>query len=280
MARPVRVAVVDLYDNQPNEGMRAIGELLAAADGAHSGVPLTVDRFETRYRGEIPDLSYDLVLSSGGPGSPFAGEGHAWEKAWFDWVDSVWNHNERGVGPKRHVLFICHSFQMMVRHFGVASVIPRKSESFGVFPVYPTDEGRTDPLLRDLPDPFYAADFRKWQVVQPNVARLEELGASVLALEKKRPWIPLERAIMGIRVTPEIVGLQFHPEADPPGMTRHFTSDERRESVIAKVGREKYDRIMHRLESPGFLRRTYETVIPTFLAAAVAELRPEVGVGA
>ncbi len=275
MPAPVRVAIVDLYNDTPNEGMRAISELLQAADRAHWGVPLEVDRFETRSRGVIPDLSYDIFLSTGGPGSPFEGEGTAWEKAWFDWVDALWRWNARSEGPPRHALFICHSFQMMVRHFGVASVIPRKSESFGVFPVHPTADGRRDVLFRDLDDPFYAADFRHWQVVQPRLSALRDLGATVLAVEKKRPYVPFERAVMGIRMSAEVVGLQFHPEADPPGMTRHFRSPERRESVIGRVGLEKYDRIMHRLESPDFLKRTHDAVIPTFLREAVRAIRPE-----
>jgi GMP synthase-like glutamine amidotransferase len=162
-----------------------------------------------------------------------------------------------------------------VRHFGVASVVPRRSESFGVFPVHPTAAGRRDVLLRELADPFSAADFRHWQVVQPDATRLDELGASILAIEKKRPFVPLERAVMGIRMSEEVVGLQFHPEADPPGMVRHFRSPERAESVIGKVGMEKYERIMHRLESPDYLKRTHDAVIPTFLREAVRALRPE-----
>lgn len=276
MPRPIRVAIVDLYDNEPNEGMRAIRELLQAADGAHFGVPVTFEIFETRYRGDVPDLSHDVYISTGGPGSPFAGEGKAWELDWFRWVDAVWNRNARtDAAGRKHVLFICHSFQMMVRHFGAASVIPRRSESFGVFPVHPTAAGRRDVLLRDLGDPFYATDFRHWQVVQPRSPVLDELGASVLAIEKKRPFVPLERAVMGIRMSEEVVGLQFHPEADPPGMVRHFRSPERAESVIARVGQEKYERIMHRLESPDYLKRTHDAVIPTFLREAVRALRPE-----
>jgi len=275
MPEPVRIAIVDLYDNEPNEGMRAIRELLAAADGAHGGVPIRVTEFETRYRGRVPDLSYDIYLSTGGPGSPFSGEGTAWELAWDEWVDAVWEWN-RDAEPSRrkHVLFICHSFQMMVRHFALASVIERKSESFGVFPVHPTPDGRRDPLFDGLDDPFYAADFRHWQVVRPRADVLASRGATVLALEKKRPYVPLERAVMGIRMSDEIVGLQFHPEADPPGMLRHFRDEDRRRSVIAKVGREKYERIIHRLESPDFLKRTHDAVIPAFLQRAVRALRP------
>lgn len=272
---PVRATILDLYDNEPNEGMRALRELLTAADGSFFGVPLTFDTHETRYKAEAPGLDYDVYLSSGGPGSPFDGEGKAWEKRYFDWLDSVVAHNERGHGSPKFVLFICHSFQMMARFFGFASVVPRRSPSFGIVPVHPTKAGKADVLLRGLPDPFYGADFRSWQVVQPRVDALRSMGASVLAIEKARPHIPLERALMAVRISPHLVGTQFHPEADPPGMSRHFRSDQRRDGVIRKVGLAKYEQILERLEDPDYLKVTHDTVVPRFLRQAVAVLRPE-----
>ena len=273
--RPVRATVIDLYDHEPNQGMRALRELLTAANGAHFATPVTFDEYETRYLGETPGLDYDIYISSGGPGSPFAGEGQAWEMRYFDWLESVVNHNERGHGPPKFVLFICHSFQMMVRFFSLASVIPRTSPSFGIIPVHLTADGRRDVLFRGLPDPFYGADFRHWQVVQPRTEVLKAMGASILALEKARPHIPLERALMAIRLSPHLVGTQFHPEADPPGMSIHFRSDERRDGVIQRVGLAKYEQILHRLEEPDYLQRTHDTVVPRFLRQAIAVLRPE-----
>ncbi len=274
-ARPFRVAVLDLYDNEPNQGMRAIGELLAAADRRFHGMPVTCDVFETRYRGEVPGLGYDAYLSTGGPGSPFDGEGKTWERDYFAWLDAVWNHNQHPRTDRKHVLFICHSFQMMNRFFGTAAVTARRSESFGIFPVHPTPAGRADPLFEGLGDPFYAADFRKWQVVQPDAARLAELGGSVLCLEKKRPSVQLERAVMGMRLSAEMAGVQFHPEADPPGRTVHFRKPERRDLIVRRFGQEKYDRIMHRLQEPDYLSRTHRAVVPNFLRRAVEALRPE-----
>lgn len=272
---PVRVAVLDLYDNEPNQGMRAIRELLTAADGRYAGVPLTVDVFEARYKNDVPGLDYDVFISSGGPGSPFDGEGKAWEKSYFDWLGALWNHNERTGTERKHALFICHSFQMMMRFFGTATVTKRRSESFGIFPVHPTAAGQRDALFTGLHDPFYAADFRKWQVVQPDARRMQELGAAVLCLEKERKHVPLERAVMGMRLSGELVGVQFHPEADPPGMLVHFQKDERRSEIVRKYGLEKYERIVHRMSDPGYLKRTYDTVIPRFLQTAIRALRPE-----
>lgn len=271
--RPLRVAILDLYDNEPNQGMRAMRELLAAADGRFYDTPVAFDVFETRYKADAPGLDYDVYLSSGGPGSPFDGEGTAWERRYFDWLDAVWNHNARGGTDRKHVLFICHSFQMMNRFFGTAEVTRRRSESFGIYEVNPTDEGLRDPLFAGLDDPFYAADFRKWQVVQPDAARLAELGATVLCLEKERPHVPLERAVMGLRISPELVGVQFHPEADPPGMMVHFQQPHRRALIVEEHGQEKYDQMIARMQDADFLTRTYDAVIPNFLRSAIEDLR-------
>ncbi|QXD15423.1 hypothetical protein GQ464_000240 [Rhodocaloribacter litoris] len=272
---PVRVAVLDLYDNEPNEGMRAIREILAASDRRYHGVPVTFDVFEARYRAEVPGLDYDVYVSSGGPGSPFDGEGKPWETAYFNWLERVWAHNSGTKDSKKYVFFICHSFQMMCRFFELGEVTQRRSPSFGILPVHLTEQGRKDWLFEGLPDPFYAADFRSWQVVQPHRERLRRLGARILALEKIRPHVDLERAVMAIRVSGEIVGTQFHPEADPPGMTKHFLKPERRAYVIEHHGEEKYRRILRRLQEPNALTRTHNAVLPNFIRHAVTNLRPE-----
>ena len=273
---PLRVAIIDLYDNEPNEGIRAIRELLERSDGRYFGVPVTYERFETRYRAEIPSLDFDVYLSSGGPGSPFDGRGKPWEEGYFGWLEAVWKHNRtREAHERKHVFFICHSFQLMCRFFACARVTKRRTPSFGILPVHKTEAGERDPIFSKLPEPFYAADFRRWQVVQPDHARLRSLGAEILALEKIRPHVDLERALMAIRLSPEILGTQFHPEADPKGMLKHFLKPERRAFVIEHHGAEKYERILHHLREPNELTITHDTVLPLFLKNAVARLRPE-----
>ena len=40
------------------------------------------------------------------------------------------------------------------------------------------------------------------------------MGAKILCIEKERPHVPYERAVMGIRFNEYMIGTQFHPEAD------------------------------------------------------------------
>lgn len=81
---------------------------------------------------------------------------------------------------------------------------------------------------------------------------------------------------MGIRVSPEIVGVQFHPEADRQSMLVHFQKPEIRDKVIRNKNKDKYNIILHRLEDPVYLRPTRRTVLPNFLNHAVENLRPEI----
>lgn len=273
--RTVRIAVLDLNNGVENQGMRCIRELLASIQSAYAGLSFSVTEWDVRGKGQVPDLSHDIYISSGGPGSPFDGEGSRWEADYFSWLDGVWSQNTNPSTPQKFVLSICHSFQLMSRHFDIAEVVKRKSDSFGVLPVHLTEAGKNDPLFSLLGDPFYAADFREWQVLQPKMKSIQSLGASILAKEKIRPHVPLERAVMAMRISPEIVGTQFHPEADPQGMYHHFGKEEQREKIVERHSQEKFDQIMHRLSDPDFLTPTYDKFIPGFIDQAISSLYPE-----
>lgn len=269
MSKKIRVAVIDLYDGEPNQGMRCIREILEQSDGRWDGAGVEYGVYDARAEREVPSLEYDAYISTGGPGSPFDGVGKPWEQLYFNWLRTVWEHNERHPDDRRHIFFICHSFQMMCRFFHLGEVVRRQSQSFGIFPVHKTRAGEDEPIFHGLTDPFYAADFRHWQVIQPDRQRLRELGAEILAYEKVRPHVDLERAVMAIRMSPEVVGVQFHPEADADGMLLHFSDARRREVIIDDHGEEKYERIIHRLRDPEFLDRTHKVVLPAFLENVV-----------
>lgn len=262
---PVKVAILDLYNNIPNQGMRGIQEILTAF-GRTLPQGLEYKVYETRYRDEVPSLDYDFFISTGGPGSPYDGEGLAWEHDYFNWLENLWNFNERNRDVKKQAFFICHSFQMVCRYFQMAEVTKRRSTSFGIFPTHKTEAGEKDILFRHLPEPFYVADFRDWQAVQPNQKRLDELGASVLCLEKIRPHVEYERAVMAIRISDELVATQFHPEADPKGMSVHFSHPEKQMQVIIDHGQEKYNDMIEHLSTPDRIPLTHNTILPTFLA--------------
>lgn len=273
--QPLRVAILDLYNQTANEGMRCLREFLHQADQSHPYVDIQVDEFDVRAKAQIPDLSYDIYISTGGPGSPFDGENHDWEKAYFDWANAILDYNTSSGNFDKHVLFICHSFQMMCRCFDIAQVTRRNSTSFGITPIHMLEAGKHELLFEGLTDPFYAADFRDWQVTQPNVKKIEAMGGSLLSIEKERPHIPLERATTGIRLNSAMVGLQFHPEADVEGMLMHFRQEHRKRHVIEHHGEEKYWETIERMSHPDYLDRTHRTILPNFLARAVESLRPE-----
>jgi hypothetical protein len=163
----------------------------------------------------------------------------------------------------------------MCRYFKIADVIKRKSKSFGIHPVHKTEAGEKDFLFQDLSNPFFIADFREWQAVQPNKKIIDELGAEILCMEKERPHVALERATMAIRISEEIVGTQFHPEADPASMYYHFRKPDRKEFVVNKYGEKRYWEMLEHLQNPKSITLTHNTVIPNFLKNAVKKLRPE-----
>ncbi|PKL82886.1 MAG: GMP synthase [Ignavibacteriae bacterium HGW-Ignavibacteriae-3] len=268
----IRVAVIDLYNNEENQGLRCIKDILVQADGLYNDVQVDFKFYDTRFSGSAPDSKYDIYISSGGPGSPWEGEGTEWESKYFSLMDSIWSHNQNSE-TKKYVFFICHSFQIMARYFKIADVVERNSKSFGVMPVHKTLEGSNDFLLKGLPEPFYGADFRQWQVVNPDKKIFDELGAQILCLEKDRPHIPLERAMMAIRINNEFVGTQFHPEADAASMRHHLFQPERKEHVISKYGEEKYNEMLELLERPDGMLMTQKKVLPNFLKHAIEELR-------
>ena len=268
----IKVAVLDLYNGEENQGIRCIRDILNETDCNNPEISLEYKFYETRNKLELPNLEYDIYISSGGPGNPWDGVGSAWESHYFRLLDLIWTHNHNNQ-RKKYVFFICHSFQIMARYFKLGEVIQRHSKSFGVMPVHLTEFGKDDNLLEGLSEVFYAADFREWQVVQPNRIAFEELGAKILCLEKNRPHVPFERALMAIRINDEFCGTQFHPEADPASMYHHFRQPERKEHVVSKYGEQKYYDMLDLLETEDGIKQTRKVVLPNFLKDAIARLQ-------
>ena len=262
----LRIAVLDMNNNCANEGMRCILHAIRNIQGTEHA-ELAFDVFNVRASNEVPDLGYDLYISSGGPGSPMASD-EAWEKPYFELIDGLieWNRQHE---RKKFVFLICHSFQLVVRHLALGTLSKRRSTSFGIFPIYKVAEGYTDPLLMGLPDPFYAVDSRDYQITEPDEERLNAMGATILCLEKPRPHVPLDRAVMAIRFSDEIIGTQFHPEADNEGMLRHFMTDLKRRQVITNFGQQKYDEMVAYLQDPDKIALTESIILPGALRQAL-----------
>ncbi len=270
----LRVAILDLYEGAENQGMRCIREILNQF-GEMNGLNLHREEFEVRINQEIPDLSFDIYISSGGPGSPLESEGSAWEQKYFSWLNQVEKFNESESNlAKKQVFFICHSFQLVCRHYELAKVAKRKSTSFGVFPMHYLEDAENEPIFQGLKDPFYAVDSRDYQVIEPRHNQIQKMGASILAIEKIRPHVPLERAIMAMRFNENMIGTQFHPEADAVGMTLHLLTEEKKKTVIDNYGEEKWRSMIDHLNDPDKILFTYARVLPNFLHHAVDKMQP------
>jgi GMP synthase-like glutamine amidotransferase len=271
----IRIAILNLYEGQPNQGMRCIREIINQwSEFFHYDI--TWDEFDVRQKNEVPDLTYDIYISSGGPGSPLDSIGSDWEAAYFSWLSEIenWN-NDPGNSNKKHVFFICHSYEIVCRHYGIGKIEKRKSTSFGVFPIHLLTEGQQEPIFRGLKDPFYAVDSRDWQVIEPDFEKIKMMGAQILCLEKYRPHVPYQQAIMGVRFNKYMLGTQFHPEADATGMSMYLQTEEKKKSVIENFGEEKWHSMLIQLNDPEKIMWTYAHILPNFLNTAVKQLEQE-----
>jgi homoserine O-succinyltransferase len=268
----IKVAILDLYEGAANQGMRCIKEIIEEWADIHS-YKLSYSTFDVRLKIEIPTIDFDIYISSGGPGSPLESKGTDWENKYFNWIETIekWNNQAENF-PKKHVLFICHSFQLAAKYYQIGNVCKRNSTAFGVFPIHMLEEGKQEISFEGLKDPFYGVDSRDYQVIEPNHSKIREMRGSILAIEKYRPHVPFERAIMALRFNQYFIGTQFHPEADPIGMLMYLQREDKKKTVIENHGEEKWRSMLEHLQDKEKIIWTHNHVIPNFLNHAVGEL--------
>jgi GMP synthase-like glutamine amidotransferase len=271
----IRIAILDLYNGQQNQGMRCLREILHHWSKQH-GITIQLDEFNVRLHQQVPDTSYHIYISSGGPGSPLESKGSDWENVYLKWLEKIenWN-NDPKKEIKKFVFFICHSYEIVCRHYNLGTISKRKSTAFGVFPVHMMPDGNEEIVFEGLNDPFYVVDSRDWQLTEPNHEKLDLMGAKILCVEKDRPHVPYERAVMGIRFNEYMIGTQFHPEADAKGMSLYLQTEEKKKTVIENHGEEKWKSMVKELGDPDKIMFTYAHIIPNFLNTALQQLQPE-----
>lgn len=272
-AQPLlRIAILDLYQGAANQGMRCILQILEEWSSREQ-IELSIQQFDVRQRAEIPGLEFDVYLSTGGPGDPLSSRYEDWDIQWCRWLDRTLRHNANpNTSDKKFVFFICHSFQLACRHLNLGMVCKRHSTAFGVFPIHRLPGGDLEPILQGLNDPFYAVDSRDYQVIHPNDHRLEQMGGRTLCLEKERPHVPYERALMAARINPWMIGTQFHPEADAKGMQLYLLQEDRKQQVIENHGEAKWKSMLEQLGDADKIQLTYSQVLPNFLNQATEAL--------
>ena len=264
--KDIRIALLDMNNNHVNQGFRNIKEISETFQ-QNSEENVVIKTFDVRFKDEMPEIGdFDIFISSGGPGNPHR-EGLAWEDRFAHFLDSVFQHN-KDHEDKKYLFLICHSFQLASIHWNLGNICKRKSYSFGVMPVHKTEEGKEEFLFKNLQDPFYAVDSRAYQFIEPDHARFEELGMTVMAIEKFRPHINLERAVMAVRFSEEIFGTQFHPEANPESLIENLKDEKNKEAMIESFGMEKYLETIDRIDDEDKIILTRHQILPRFLQFA------------
>jgi len=264
--KDIRIALLDMNNNHVNQGFRNIKEISETFQ-QNSEENVVIKTFDVRFKDEMPEIGdFDIFISSGGPGTPQR-EGLEWENRFTQFLDAVFEHNQDNE-DKKYLFLICHSFQLASIHWNLGNICKRKSYSFGVMPVHKTKEGKEEFLFKNLQDPFYAVDSRAYQFIEPDHERFEKLGMKIVAIEKSRPHINLERAIMAVRFSDEIFGTQFHPEASPEALIENLKDDKNREAMIENFGMEKYLETMDRIDDEDKIILTRNQILPRFLQFA------------
>lgn len=257
-ATPIKIAIIDMYDGSPNVGMQCIDNILINWSKAnHKTIEISI--FNARVECQVPDLSFDIYISTGGPGSPTDSLNEEWDKKYVAWLDQAFLQ-------KKWVFLICHSFQIACRHFDIGKISLRRSRQIGILPVHPLVK---DVLFEGLKDPFYTLESRYYQITEPNDQTIASMGASIIILEKERPSVPLERAIMGVKFNSHMYGVQFHPEADPSLLDAYFTQPEVKNSMIESFGELKWKKTHHSIKDPQKVEATFNIMIPNFLNQAI-----------
>lgn len=271
--KDIRIALLDMNNNHVNQGFRNIKEISETFQ-QNSEENVVIKTFDVRYKDEIPEIEdFDIFISSGGPGNPHR-EGFAWENRFANFLDAVFEHNQYHE-DKKYLFLICHSFQLASIHWNLGNICKRKSYSFGVMPVHKTEEGKEEFLFKNLQDPFYAVDSRAYQFIEPDHDRFQELGMTIMAIEKFRPHINLERAVMAVRFSEEIFGTQFHPEANPESLIENLKDEKNREAMIENFGMEKYLETIDRIDDEDKIILTRHQILPRFLQFAKKNILKE-----
>lgn len=257
---PIKIAIIDMYDGSPNVGMQCIDNILNNWAATISR-PIEKTIFQLRDHCQVPNLNFDIYISTGGPGSPTETIYEAWDQQYVAWLDQAFQQ-------KKWVFLICHSFQIACRHFNIGKISLRRSRQIGILPVHPLVN---DDLFEGLKDPFYTLESRYYQITEPNDKAIEAMGASIIILEKERPSVPLERAIMGVKFNSHMYGVQFHPEADPSLLDAYFTQPEVKNSMIESFGELKWKKTHHSIKDPSKVEATFSIMIPNFLNKAIKD---------
>src|SRR5678815_1255356 len=123
---PVRIGLVDMNAGVKNEAMRCLRATIATFEAqlraVWSDAVVEVKTVSPRDKGDVVPRDCDLYLSSGGPGSPFDGEGTAWMRDYGRFLDEIVEAHDKSPLTAPGAMPICYSFELVVMHFRLAKL--------------------------------------------------------------------------------------------------------------------------------------------------------------
>jgi len=72
-----------------------------------------------------------------------------------------------------------------------------------------------------------------------------------------------------MRFNKYFIGTQFHPEADPIGMSMYLQTAEKKKTVVENHGLKKWESMIEHLNDPDKILWTYGHILPNFLNIAL-----------
>lgn len=275
----VRVCLVDMNNGVANQATRCFRRIVdafgARVRATNPNVELVFKHVQPRNLGELPSRDEDIVLSSGGPGSPHDGWDDPWCTGYRGFLDWIVEQNLSRPHEAPRAFVVCHSFEISVVHFRVAEMRKRESLKFGLMPAYMTSHGERTDFLAPFGYRLFCWEHRNWEAIGLDAAALEKNGGAHLASETHATHDPGKHkgdAVLALRFAPGIEGTQFHPEADKPGVMNWIERPEHKVAVQDAYGEVLYDRMVKSLGNPERLAKTFALLIPGWLTYRFNEM--------
>ncbi len=266
--RELSVCLIDMNAGHVNQAMRCFrGIVTSFFDRVRLKNPTLACRVvevSPRDTNTLIPRDCDIYVGSGGPGSPYDGDAEPWFADFGSFSDWVATASRRTDEDQKSLFGVCYTYELLVRHFGVAEVSTRDSRKFGVMPIYTTSFGQKHPLLSAFKDRLFAFEHRNWEAVNVNEKRVAELGGGLLAQES-RDGHSKGRGLLGFDFEGGVEAVQFHPEADRAGVMSWVARPEQAAAFRATYGEDTYQAMLRTLDDQNRLARTFALVIPGFL---------------
>src|SRR5581483_7380327 len=146
MPQRLHVCLVDMNNGVANQAIRCFKGIIETFRNrvaeTNPAIDVVLTHVQPRNLNELPPERFDLMLSSGGPGSPFDGYEDPWSTGYRKVLDRIAHANAKDDPEAPKALLVCHSFELGILHFGVGQMQKRSSLKFGLMPAYTTKRGQ------------------------------------------------------------------------------------------------------------------------------------------